>query len=388
MGFGAVIASGDKNAFLPDALVNCIAEVRVEQTLDDPTRFAIRFQDDICDGRFEAMDAPELQCGRMITIAVKVGGDLRCLVRGPITDATSSFVLGGPGTTHQIQGEDRRIELDRQITRHGWTGRASDIAETILSPKFKTSIQKTTVVYGARRSQGREVLETLNQPSSDAWFIAAVARANNFHFWLQYDNCRAVGEALTVDETANLKSSPPRPDDGAPPPSQAPVQLVPTTSLTLRVNVPVDQCPNVTAFSLRMDAERPNRFSGLAINDREVKPRSTRVNDPQPPIQKDGQRFAGTDAPRDVAVVTAGDERELQVRAEAALTAAGWFLNATASTTAQLLNGILLPHDVVAVEGVGGTHDGPYQVRAVTHVINPADHFMDIQLRRNAVGKT
>ena len=386
MGFGAVIASGDKNVLLSDALVNSIAEVRIEQSLDEPTRFAIRFQEDICGAKFEVMDVPELQCGTMITIAVKVGKDLRCIVRGPITDATSSFVLGGPGSTHQVHGEDRRIELDRQITRRGWIGFASEAAETILRTKFKPNVQRTNIIYGAKRSQGREVLETLNQQTSDASFLAAIARANNFHFWLQYDNCHAVGDSITLDEVANLKSSPPRPDGAAPPP-ETPVQLELTTSLTLRVNVPSVDCPNVTAFSLRMDAERPNRFSGLAINDREVKPRSTQVTNPQPPIGKNGRRFAGSDEPRDVAVVTAGNEGELQVRAEASLTAAGWFLNATASTTAHLLNGIVLPHDVIAVDGLGDVHGGAYQVQSVTHVINPADHYMDIALRRNALGK-
>ena len=73
-------------------------------------------------------------------------------------------------------------------------------------------------------------------------------------------------------------------------------------------------------------------------------------------------------------------------KAEAALTEAGWFVDATASTTAHMLGGVLLPHDVVEVEGLGQEHSGPYQVKAVTHVINAADHFMDIQLRRNAIG--
>ena len=76
----------------------------------------------------------------------------------------------------------------------------------------------------------------------------------------------------------------------------------------------------------------------------------------------------------------------MQCKAEAALTEAGWFVDATASTTAHMLGGVLLPHDVVEVEGLGKEHSGPYQVKAVTHVINAADHFMDIQLRRNAIG--
>jgi hypothetical protein len=50
-----------------------------------------------------------------------------------------------------------------------------------------------------------------------------------------------------------------------------------------------------------------------------------------------------------------------------------------------MLGGVLLPHDVIAVEGLGNDHGGDYQVRAVTHVINAADHFMDLKLRRNSI---
>jgi hypothetical protein len=42
---------------------------------------------------------------------------------------------------------------------------------------------------------------------------------------------------------------------------------------------------------------------------------------------------------------------------------------------------------VVEVEGLGSAHSGPYQIKAVTHVINAAEHFMDLVLRRNAIGK-
>jgi len=48
-----------------------------------------------------------------------------------------------------------------------------------------------------------------------------------------------------------------------------------------------------------------------------------------------------------------------------------------------MLGAVLKPHDVVPVEGIGSELSGPYQVTSVTHVINAADHFMDIKLRSN-----
>jgi hypothetical protein len=137
---------------------------------------------------------------------------------------------------------------------------------------------------------------------------------------------------------------------------------------------------------LTLDPERPNRFSGFAIDDRDLSEPSTSLTDPQPPIDAGGQKFGGCMEPRDVSITSAGNQDELNARAESALTESGWFVEATASTTEHMLGGVLMPHDVIAVEGLGPVDSGPYQVKAVTHVINAADHFMDIQLRRNAVG--
>jgi hypothetical protein len=387
MGFGAFIASGDQNKLLREDLVGRITEVRVEQSLDDPTSYAIRLEDDICSNDFEVMNAVDLKCGVMMAIAVKAGDQIKCLVRGPITHVRSSFTLGGPGSWYEIHGEDRRVEMHRQYFQRRWLGLASDAAQTILSPTFQAKVEPTNIIYGSKRTQGREVLGTLNQCSTDADFIAFIARANNLHFWLEY-KCSLTGDSLMIEETANVKPSPPRPNRNTP---DSEVKLVRTTNAQLRVNVPKDDCPNVTAFSLHMDAERPNRFPGAAIDDREVKKRSAEPTDPQPAITPEGARFpenpGSPPSERDACVVAAGNPEEVRVKAEASLTEAAWFLNATASTTAHMLNDVLLPHDVIDVRGLGAVHSGPYQVRSVTHVINAADHFMDLELRRNSIGK-
>ena len=388
MGFGAFIAAGENNKLLRDDLVGCITEVRVEQSLDEPTRFAIRFQEDLSGGEPRIMKADELQCERMVSIAVKVADQTRCLMRGPITDVNCSVTLGGPGSWYEVRGQDRRIELDRQCVQRRWSGRASAAAQSILSQRFETDVQETNIVYGGQRVQGQPAAPTLNQRFTDAAFMRDIARRNNLHFWIEYAcQLNGSGDALKVTEKANLKASPPRPKDGqaaAVPVDQIP--LVPSVSVKLRVNVDKEQCQNVTTFNLTMNPERPNQFAGRAVDDRDLARAKTSVTDQQPTVSRNGQRFAGCQAERDLCVTTAGNPDELQNRAESALTEAGWFLNATAGTTAHMLDSILIPHDVVEVEGLGPQHSGPYQVKAVTHVINAADHFMDIQLRRNAIG--
>jgi hypothetical protein len=390
MGFGAIIASGEKNNLLRDDLLDCITEVRVEQSLDGPTRFAIRFQEDISGSQPRIKGAPELGCGQMITIAVKVGDKTICLVRGPITDREWSSMLGGPGSWYEIRGQDRRIELDRECRREPQSGRESDLAQAILSKQFtRACVQETNVVYGQPNGNGEPLVETLNQRATDERFLCQIARRNNMHFWIEYDCQRngldPSGQSLKVEEIANLRSSPLRPEDaGILLDCRERITLDLKAKVTLRVNVDKERCPNVTAFNLKENSERPSVFSGSAIDVRTGIKQPTSAKDPQPPLAKRGKRIDRCGFKRDVCITTAGSVVDLLRKAFAALTDAGWFVEATASTTAYMLGDVLLPHDEVKVEGLGTEDGGCYQVKAVTHVINAADHFMDLELRRNA----
>jgi len=391
MGFGAIIASGEKNKLLRDDLIDCMTEVRVEQYLDEPTLFAIRFQEDFSGDQPRVQVAPELGCGQMISIAVKDGDEIKCLVRGPITEREWSAMLGGPGSWYEVRGQDRRVELDRKHQRRAWAGFESDVAATILKEhKFaRTRIQKTGKRYGTANQNGEPTTESLNQRDTDDAFLCQIARRNNMCFWIEYecqrDGLDPSGESLKIDEIANLRSSPLRPDAESPLDFQE-IKLNRKVNIALRVNVGKDSLQNVTAFNVREDLERPTKFNGTAIDVMTATSNSIDAKDPQPPLEKGGETLDKCNLNRDLWITTAGDIVELLRKANSALTEAGWFIKATASTTAHMLGGVLLPHDEVEVDGLGNDHSGSYQVRAVTHVINAADHFMDLELRRNSTG--
>lgn len=204
--------------------------------------------------------------------------------------------------------------------------------------------------------------------------------------WLEYDTAPPApipGAPVVIVETAKLQASPPRNAGPAPP-----VLLAPPNAPSLRVNVPPDQCPNVTAFQVDTDTERANAANGAAVNPRTGKLDRTQATNPQPGIG-DGPSLVEIDGvKRTLCVTTAGGADELQGKQEAALVEVGWFVEASASTTAHMLGGLLKPHDVVPIEGIGTELSGPYQVKAVTHVINAADHFMDVKLRSNIGNRT
>lgn len=383
MGFGAIIATGENNTPLDEDLAGCIAEVRVEQKLDEPTQFAVRFLDDIENGQPRHANDDRLAIDTIVSVIVEVGDALACLVRGPIVEHKSEVTLGGPGSWFEIYGLDRRDLLDRICVQATWTGRVSDAARQILGQAFDLEVEDTTRVYEESR-------ETLNQRTTDLEFLTQIAGRNNVHLWITYDCGRSpIGSGFQVTETAHLASSPRRPEGGVGGAIASAIQLVPTSELTLRVHVPSSDCPNVTAFQVTVDGARPSRYRAGSMPTEEIRPGSTEASDPQPPAGQGAQRLGQLGGvTRELCMPGSGDPQDTQTRGEAALTEAGWFVQATASTTRHLLGGVLKPHDVIAAAGVGPRLGrAVFRVKEVTHVINPAEHFMDLMLESNSLGE-
>ena len=114
MGFGAYITSGSDFKPLASDVKSWLVEVRVEMELSKPTKFALRFEDDICDGNFAVQGHPQLVANQKLGVFVQDENEaLDCLVYGPITEVKASAVLGGAGSWVEILCEDRRVEMAR-----------------------------------------------------------------------------------------------------------------------------------------------------------------------------------------------------------------------------------------------------------------------------------
>lgn len=382
MGFGATVTIGDSNAPLRPELAQWLVEARVEQELSKPTRFAVRFEDDICGDQPAVAGAPELRPNTVLAIIAPAGNQRYCLVRGRITQVKSSTRFGGQGSWLEVHGEDRRVEMDRICVQAAWTGHASDAATQILNAYgFTPDVEQTSTVY-------EENGNTLSQRDTDLGFLEKIANENSMELWVEYEvsgGDTPLSPNLTVTETAKLQTSPPAGGSGGLP---APPVLVPSGTPSLRVNVRGDECPNVTSFNAEVDNERPNAAHGATVNARDGQVDDAGGESVQAPID-DGTSLVQIDGvERTICVASPGDSEEQRRRQQAALTEASWFVEATASTTAHMLNGVLVPHEVVEVIGAGRQLSGAYQVKEVTHVINASDHYMDLKLRSNRLGET
>jgi hypothetical protein len=379
MSLGALIASDFE--LLPAELLGLIIEVRIEQHLDQPTAFAMRFADDICDGKPLVLGRKELEAGRKLSVIVDTPSGLRCLVHGPVAQTRSSFSQGGPGSWVEIRGRDRRAQLDRSCEKIIVTGRASDAARALLRDAgFEPDVGTTKKVYDEKTG-------TFNKRSTPLDILQQIAKDHGFGFWIT-TACRVRGGGRTVDvrETVHLKRSPDPTakkllSSGAP--ELAGVELV-----RFVVNPPRGECTTVNKLDVDVDYDRITQVDARSLDDKSLTEETVLRKDTPPPLDKGGRTLR--DASAEVRLgcpIVPGTATDLHERADAALTESSWFVTCKVSTTAHMLGSAVEPHEIVSVQGVGLEHSGAYQVKSVVHVINPADHFMDIELRRNTIGK-
>jgi hypothetical protein len=380
MAFGAFIASGGKP--LSAKLMGLVAEVRVEQYLDQPTAFAVRFADDLCDGTSMVLGCAEIEPPALITIAVAAVDGTRCLVHGRIERVESQFTIGGPGSWVEVHGRDRLADLDRDIYPRTFPdATVSDAVRSLIEGDggFTADVADTHKVYARTGDQ-------LSKRGTDLEFLIEQARRHAFALWLDV-TCTA--EGIARKETVRFQPSPGRPADratGVASPVAAVKLTADTGTPTLRAQALGDACPTLTRFAVKVDTNRITKATAAARNDRSGRREPVQGEDPQAPVQKKGKgagAVAGVE--RSAAIGTAGNEDEAKTALDAALSEEAWFVTATASSTLHTLQGLLVPHTVVDVSGVGPPHDGAYHVKQVTHVINAAEHYMDAELRRNVL---
>ena len=391
MGYGFKVWTGDKNVPLADDLLEAISEIRIEQELSKATKFAIRFDDDLCSGKPKAMSSPLLKPGTMIAVLVpdesnpgKDSKPMICLVRGPITKHKASAVLGGPASWLEVHGEDRRIEMDRESKTAKWSGKGPGIVEAILSTyQFDPPAIKQSDAVSFTDDQ------SLNQSSSDLKLIDDLCRQLGYEFWFSYTL-----KGSQIVETPNFKPSP----DFSPAGSTAGGligaaagmlkidQLTGDNPKTLKLSVADKDCSNLTAFDLDVDVEKATEALLDGVDAKSGKPQELKAKSEQPPVDPKAKitpkEFLGGKVRR---FTGAGSTEDRASEAKSILADEAWFVTATASANAYKLPGIVNHHDLVSVEGAGFMYSGKYQVSKVLHVINGWGHMMDITLRRNSL---
>jgi hypothetical protein len=361
-----------------EQLTSELAEIEVSEAVRGETTFRIRFAIDICSTDMELLNDDRLVPGRdrRVSVLVSVGNVTSCLVHGLITDRKAELKEGGPGSSVEISGKDRRIEMSRNADQRGpRTGTAGLIVKPILGRyHFLPDVELgDTTLYS-------EAGNTLNQTGSDLELVNKLAADHGYEFWIDYLVTPGLGGKVGIIETAHFKSSPSR-GQGLPISLPLPLIARPDTPV-LKMNTGDGTSTLLTFVSNRVSEVPTSSGTLTRVNIDSGELERTSVQGPSlsplgsPPPLPDHRR----------PIVTAGGAQDAQKRQDAALIDASWVVKATAETTVHALGALLRPHNIVQVSGTGRVDDGDYFIWSVAHHIDPADHKMRCELRRNAVG--
>ena len=379
MGFGIILANGDSNAPLGGDFTDALIEIRVEQSLGEPTTYAIRFRDDICDNQFVMSARPELQPDQVLSVIVQNDDSYYCLVRGPVTEAKASYSLGGPGSFFEVHGADRRMLLSYSADTARNTGSISDIADSLLSSAFSTrEVQSGLPTLGDSGGQGGS-----NQRGTKLDHLRSLATDAGAYLWITYDASSTPMDGLTIEETAHFSTSPPRgfSSSGV---ISALGSLVPDTNLQLDGGAGSDCGPNISSLEVNEDFKRATQANASGVDARSGETATSQAQSPDQPLDSSGTTAASLPGPqRSMPVSGAGDAEANRRRAAAALSDEGWFVKARASTSLHMLGDVVEPHKIITLAGVGPLHSMPFQISKVTHVVNANAHMMDLELRSN-----
>ncbi len=375
------ITTGEGFTPLAAAAVSRLVEARVEMELSRPTRFALRFEEEICENQNELLDAfpPHFDADGQIALFTSTDEGMKpseCMVVGRITRLRSSIVVGGQGSWIEVHGEDKRIDMGKVAVQenHG-TSAASAVEKIVKLYGFTPDAQPTMIEHDKQKAQ-------LVQSATDLAFIEDQARRNNMEFWLEYAVKTSFdGSIGGVDITAKFSTSPKRNQSlGA---VDFP-KLLGDTDQTLRLHPTDAACANITKFDARVDFDKPTSVSGFAMSDDDQREAMKHVAEkayPVDPAKSDvlakalkGRKLIAAPQPTDLETYLAVDRL---------LTEQSWFVEADCSASTTTLGFVVRPHMILPVEGLGDSLSGSYQVKSATHVFTATDHLVDFTLRAN-----
>lgn len=375
MAFEVIILADGQPA---EDLTELATSVQVDQSLDDATRYTVRFEVDLDEcGEYPMLLDERLQPGAELTIIVKDCSRATCLVVGPVDRAKIHIETGGGGSWVEVMGGDHRIVMDRVDVPFVWEVSDNTIVDILLQKYGLTAYvaESTTVknIYGG----------TTNQSGTDLQLIQSLLRRNaDFHFWLSYE-VQSIAGNYVVTKAANFKQSPPRGLD-----SITIDSFDVDSPPRLEINVGDRTAQSMGGIDLEYEAEQPTSVSGFRADEADTNEQPSNVEEePDSTLgDVDIKGFAGN-IERSKMIPTAGDRAEHEARARAALAEASWFIHANLTCTRySLLGRILQPHMVVPVVGLGKRFNGNWFIVGVSHTIDNHSHTMNVEIARNALG--
>lgn len=144
-----------------------------------------------------------------------------------------------------------------------------------------------------------------------------------------------------------------------------------------------DQC-NVASFSAQFDALRPikAKAGSVTLADRSVLTAAADAADSAP--LGDAATHDFTQPALVLLTGTREEQTDLDAAAMATVDLSSWAYAANGEIDADRYEGVMQPHHLVRVRGIGGHLSGDYLIGRVTHVLNDHSYRQRFSLHRNA----
>jgi phage protein D len=335
-----------------DAELSAAASVEVYERMGEMTTYSLRYPIDIHDGDLPMLTDDRVSPGAGLAIVCESDGALACLVKGPVCGQQIRLVHGGAGSYCDVRGADSSVAMDREAKAAIWSdvSDSAAVSAIVAGYSYVPDVDSTTGAHA-------EAKHALVQRESDLRFVRRLARRNGLRFWVT-----GTPEGI---ETAHFKSPP--------------IDAAAASDLTINL-----ASPTVETLDIAWDVERPTSAVARDVDLNAAEDIDGSVTaSPLPPLAAIGLDAIAT-ATRSVQISAPVDAAgDLQARSEAALIDAGFFVRVTCRTTLHALGVVVRPFTIVNLRGAGRRHSGRYLCAGVRHVIDAAEHRMEIDLLRN-----
>lgn len=359
--------------------------IEVRESVRDMTTFSITLAIDVDGDTFAFIEDPRLQPGanKLLSVVAEVDGEAQVLVHGVITDRETVVKHGGPGSFIKVEGADRRILMDRNAAKfRTHKGKVSSIVRALLTEKeyFNETEVEDAPCEIFSPDQDRQLAQT----GTDLDVLKMLASLAGVEFWVDWQVESSLFKGAEISEKAYFKSQPPRNQGSLFSSLPIPPLLAPPGAPSIRLNTG-DEVNTVLDFRSEVHTEVPKTSGPVSrVDFRRGRIQSTSTDGTQEPLGEE----VNPSGELQRSILTAGGIDTARCTAAAALNDAAWAVTANVTTTAYSVCGLIRPRQVVKVQGTGAVNSGDFFVWAVNHEINPADHSMAVELRRNALGES
>ncbi|MDT7543565.1 MAG: hypothetical protein QOE33_3469 [Acidobacteriota bacterium] len=298
-----------------------------------------------------------------VEVTVEDKGDY-CIFDGYVLSHKLHLQTGTTSSTLQVWGQDASWLMNLEEKTREWTDVTdASVANNIFDAyDISPAPQNTDDDTPSHTESGH----TLMQRASDIQFLRGLARRSGKLCWVACADRH--GERIGYFTKPNL--------DGDP-------------LVTLTLNDP-DGAWTVQSLDFDWDVTRPTvvAASQTLFNDNTPEGVSAGATDSglDPLDERSLEEFSGKTMSVLLTSPGVDDGGELQLRAQALLREAGWFMRCEGETDVARLNALLRAGMVVMVNAAGTLYSGKYFVWSVRHTISKDAHKMKFVLVRNAMG--